>query len=106
MSHPPILINKIALIMATRTYSPAQSFIEQAPHLTSKNRRQATLTDKNGEKRLYWYLLTVLLQTLLFIPLPLVLIYFYHASATILIVTSGLFLLTLVRTFLVELCAR
>jgi hypothetical protein len=92
--------------MAIYLYTPAKQISEPDTRKIVTNKSQAAFVKKNGKKRLYWFLLTTLLQAVLFLPLPLVLIYFYNASAIVLIVTCGLFLLTLVRTFLVQVCAR
>ncbi len=92
--------------MAIYLYAPAHQTSEPAPRKIITNHSQAAFVKKNGKRRLYWFLLTALLQAVLFLPLPLVLIYFYNAPVIVLIVTSGLFLLTLVRTFLVQVCAR
>jgi len=92
--------------MATVLHGSAQTANELAPRKIITDNQRAAFIEKNGKKTFYWYLLTVLLQALLFLPLPLILIYLYHAPAIVLLATAGLFLLTLVRTFLVQICAR
>ena len=92
--------------MAIYLYTPVQQISEPATCKIITNNRQAAFINKDGKKRRYWFLLTMLLQAVLFLPLPLVLIYFYNAPVIVLIVTCCLFLLTLVRTFLVQVCAR
>ncbi len=91
--------------MAIYLYTHIHQIDEPAPRKMIAN-NQVAFISKNGKKTLYWFLLTALLEALLFLPLPLILILFYNAPAIVLAITCGLFLLTLMRTFLVQVCAR
>jgi hypothetical protein len=48
--------------------------------------------DKQAENKTAWFLFTLVFQGVLFLPIPAVLMYYYHASIIVLPLTFGLYL--------------
>jgi hypothetical protein len=48
--------------------------------------------DNQAENKTAWFLVTLVLQGVLFLPIPAVLLYYYHAPIIVLPVTFGLYL--------------
>jgi len=51
-----------------------------------------TMIDNQAENKTAWFLVTLVLQGVLFLPIPAVLLYYYHAPIIVLPVTFGLYL--------------
>ncbi len=50
------------------------------------------IVDNQGENKTAWFLFTLVFQGVLFLPIPAVLLYYYHAPIIVLPITFGLFL--------------
>ncbi len=50
------------------------------------------IADHQAEHKTIWYLFSLLFQGVVFLPIPAVLIYYYHASIIVLPITFGLYL--------------
>jgi hypothetical protein len=50
------------------------------------------IVDHQAENKTAWFLFTLVLQGVLFLPIPAVLLYYYHASIIVLPITFGLYL--------------
>jgi len=51
-----------------------------------------TIIDNQAGNKTAWYLVTLVLQGVLFLPIPAVLMYYYHAPIIVLPITFGLYL--------------
>lgn len=51
-----------------------------------------TLVDNQAPYKTAWYLFTLVFQGVLFLPIPAVLMYYYHASIIVLPLTFGIYL--------------
>ena len=63
--------------------------------LTVKNHLWANIlniADQQAEHKTIWYLFSLVFQGVLFLPIPAVLMYYYHASIIVLPITFGLYL--------------
>ncbi|WP_133300186.1 hypothetical protein [Mucilaginibacter terrenus] len=78
--------------MATLTNTTAQwsdvSLTNTNPSLISKITAWA---DKQAANRTLWFMVSLIAQGVLFLPVPAVLLYYFHAPIFILAVTLGLF---------------
>jgi hypothetical protein len=67
--------------------------------LTAKNHTLANLlaiTDRQAENKTIWFLFSLIFQGILFLPIPAVLMYYYHASIIVLPITFGLYLANII----------
>ncbi len=67
--------------------------------LTVKNNTWTNLlaiADRQTDNKTTWYLFSLIFQGVLFLPIPAVLMYYYHASIIVLPVTFGLFLANII----------
>jgi hypothetical protein len=63
--------------------------------LTEKNRTWTNLlaiADHQSEHKTLWFLFSLIFQGVCFLPIPAVLIYYYHAPIIVLPITFGLYL--------------
>jgi hypothetical protein len=78
--------------MATLTNTGAQwseiSLTNNYPTLLSKI---IVWADKQAPNRTLWFMVSLIAQGVLFLPLPAVLLYYFHAPIAILAITLGLF---------------
>jgi hypothetical protein len=54
------------------------------------------MVDNQAEHKTVWYLFSLVLQGVVFLPIPAVLMYYYHASILVLPVTFGLYLCSII----------
>ena len=67
--------------------------------LTVKNHTLAnllTITDHQADNKTIWFLFSLIFQGVLFLPIPAVLMYYYHASIIVLPITFGLYLANII----------
>jgi hypothetical protein len=67
--------------------------------LTVKNHTLANLlaiTDHQADNKTIWFLFSLIFQGVLFLPIPAVLMYYYHASIIVLPITFGLYLANII----------
>ena len=69
----------------------SESHIETIEKTYSIADRLSAFIESQKDKRLAWFMISLLAQAVLILPIPAVLIYYYNASESILIVTLGLF---------------
>jgi hypothetical protein len=50
------------------------------------------VADRQAEHKTIWFLFSLIFQGVLFLPIPAVLMYYYHASIIVLPITFGLYL--------------
>nr|WP_067058502.1 hypothetical protein [Mucilaginibacter sp. L294] len=78
--------------MATLTNTPAQW---SEVSLTNSNSNLLTKitawADRQTPNRTLWFMVSLIAQGVLFLPIPAVLLYYFHAPIAILAVTLGLF---------------
>ncbi|RFZ89945.1 hypothetical protein D0C36_23915 [Mucilaginibacter conchicola] len=75
----------MATIANTTNWAPATI------NNTSALNKLATWADKQAPNRTMWFMVALIAQGVLFLPLPAVLLYYFNAPVLILAVTLGLF---------------
>jgi hypothetical protein len=87
-----ICINKKQMIMQT-TVNITTQWAEgtSAPKKASLLDKWAAIEDTQAKNITFWFLLSMMVQGLFFLPVPALLIYNFHAPVVILFVTLGLF---------------
>lgn len=67
-------------------------------HYTTRSNKNNTwsnllaIVDNQAENKTAWFLFTLVFQGVLFLPVPAILLYYYHAPIIVLPITFGLFL--------------
>jgi len=69
----------------------SESHIETIEKTYSIADRLSAFIESQKDKRLAWFMISLLAQAVLILPIPAVLIYYYNAPESILAVTLGLF---------------
>ncbi|MCC8424911.1 hypothetical protein [Mucilaginibacter sp. UR6-11] len=62
-----------------------------APQKADLWHKWLAITDSQAERNTLWFMISMIVQGVLFLPLPAVLIYYYNAPTLILVVTLSLF---------------
>jgi hypothetical protein len=79
--------------MATIKIQSKTHWAEEATQETTTSiwAKWLTVIDKEAERKTLWFMVSLIVQGVLFLPLPAVLIYYFNAPTLILAVTLGLF---------------
>jgi hypothetical protein len=80
--------------MTTLKLNPLNNWIAKPAISTQKNNiynRWVAFTNSQAKTKTQWYLISMMVQGVLFLPIPAVLIYYYHAPIIVLAVTMTLF---------------
>ncbi|MGF7080233.1 hypothetical protein [Mucilaginibacter sp. UYCu711] len=79
--------------MATIKISSQHNWTTETAHQTTNGTwaKWLKLTDGQAERKTLWFMVSLIFQGVLFLPLPAVLIYYFNAPTLILAVTLSLF---------------
>jgi hypothetical protein len=81
--------------METAINTPINFAITNSPKINIWNETLA-IADSQSEHKTIWFLFSLVFQGVLFLPIPAVLMYYYHASIIVLPITFGLYLANII----------
>ena len=85
--------------MTTLKLSPLNNWIANQFISTQKNdiyNKWKAFTNSQAATKTQWYLISMMVQGVLFLPIPAVLMYYYNASIIVLPITFGLYLANII----------
>jgi len=79
---------------------------EAPAHQINLHSKWLAFTESQAESKIAWYVVSMIAQGVLFLPVPAVLLYYFTAPFYVLVITLGLFFQTLLPAWAVQVSAH